>query len=198
MVEKGEKSDEFEIDDVEDFRHEKDIEFSHQALVMIAMKKAIEYGTMEQVQGVYLEDVDRKTGAIKVTYRQDVRKAFIESVRTSKMIMICDFDEEATKKINGYKDKKTKKHIDGLIDKINNRKEELIKEQETWWEELKPSERNNWIRRGVTLIKGHFSIDLPFMQTYLFEELNVYREIFEELTLLTKRVKFYKTKMYEA
>ncbi len=197
MVEKGESGSEFEIEDIEDFSHSKDVEFSHQALVMTAMRKAIEYGTMEQVQGVYLEGVDGKTGNIKVTYRQDIRKAFIESVRTAKMIMICDFDEDAKKNILGYKDDKGK-HVEGLIDKIKERKIGLIGEQETWWEGLKESQRNIYVRRGVTLIKGHFAIDLPFMQTYLFEELEFYREMLEELTLLTKRLKFYKTKTYEA
>jgi len=197
MVETPEKDNDFVIEDVEDFRHEKDIEFSHQALVMIAMKKAIEFGTMEQVQGIYLEDVDRKTGATKITYRQDVRKAFIESVRTAKMIMICDFDDDAKKKINGYDDEETKKRVEGLIEKVNRRKIELIGKQEKWWEDMKQQERNNHIRAGVKIIKDHFSTDLPFMHTYLLEELEIYREIFEELTLLTKRVGFYKSAKFE-
>lgn len=169
------------IQDIESYGGKEDQEFSHQSLVMMAMRKAIEYGTMEQTHGVYVTEKDNK-GNMKVTYKQDTRKAFIESVRTLKMIMICDFDEGATEKITA------------LIKKIDDRKQELMNEQVLWWNGLKQSERFIYLKRGISVIKDHFSTDLPFIQTYLFEELEIYRRILEQLTLLTERKNFYKAK----
>jgi len=171
------------IQDVESYSGKEDQEFSHQALVMAAMRKAIEYGTMEQTHGVYVTERDNK-GNTKVTYRQDTRRAFIESVRTIKMIMICDFDTDATEKINA------------LIKKIDDRKKELMNEEVLWWNSLKPSERMMYAKKGINVIKDHFSTELPFIQTYLFEELEMYRKIFEELSLLTERKNFYKAKRH--
>lgn len=169
------------IQDVEGYTGKDDSEFSHQSLVMMAMRKAIEYGTMEQTHGVYVTEKDMK-GNTKVTYKQDTRKAFIESVRTAKMIMVCDFDDEATEKINT------------LIEKINDTKKDLMNQQVIWWNALKQSERIMYIKKGISVIKDHFSTDLPFIQTYLFEELEIYRQILEQLTLLTERKNFYKAK----
>lgn len=169
------------IQDVESYSGKDDQEFSHQSLVMMAMRKAIEFGTMEQTQGVFITEKDNK-GNTKVVYRQDTRKAFIESVRTAKMIMICDFDEEATKNINA------------LLKKVDDRKKELMEEQVKWWNALKPSERLLYAKRGTSVIKDHFSTDLPFIQTFLFDELQIYREILEQLSLLTERKNFYKPK----
>jgi len=167
------------IQDTESYGGKDDQEFSHQSLVMMAMRKAIEYGTMEQTHGVYVTEKDMK-GNTKVTYKQDTRKAFIESVRTLKMVMICDFDEDATIKVNA------------LIKKIDDRKQELMNQQVIWWNNLKTSERMAYLKRGISVIQDHFSTDLPFIQTYLFEELEIYRQILEELTLLTERKNFYK------
>ncbi len=158
---------ELEIGSVEDYGGGKDQGFSHQVLVMIAMKKCVEYGTMEQVPGMYLTNQDTK-GNTKVTYRQDTRRAFIESVRTLKMIMICDFDGDA------------KTNINDLIKGIQEKKDDKIKEQETWWEGLKIHERNIYLQKGIQIIKGCFNTQLPFYQDYLYEELGVYREILEQ------------------
>lgn len=171
----------FIIQDIEGYSGKDDLEFSHQTLVMIAMKKAIEYGTMEQTQGVFVTEKDFR-GNTKVTYKQDVRKAFIESVRTAKMIMICDFDKDAKEK------------IEALLKKIDDRKKALMNEQVIWWNSLKQSERMMYAKKGIGVIKDHFSTELPFIQTYLFEELEIYRMILEELTLLTERKNFYKMK----
>jgi len=173
------EDDNIQIGDTESYGGQKEQTFSHQSLVMQAMKKCVEYGTIEQTQGIFLTEKDMK-GRTKLTYRQDIRKAFIESVRTAKMIMICDFDKEAREKIKI------------LIDKINTRKKELIKEQWTWFEKLNQSQKNYYFNKGIIIRQDSFSTDLPYYQDYLFEELEIYRQILEELTLLTERLDFYK------
>ena len=119
----GEDNPDLEIGDVESYSGGgKDQAFSHQVLVMLAMKKCVEYGTMEQTPGVYLTEVDNK-GRTKVTYKQDTRRAFIESVRTLKMIMICDFDPDATTDIKK------------LIESVDDKKTLRLKEQDDWCQE---------------------------------------------------------------
>lgn len=177
---------EIQIGDVESYGGQKDSNFSHQALVMQAMKKCVEFGTMEQTQGVYLTETDNK-GHTKLIYRQDIRKAFVESVRTAKMIMICDFDDKA------------KTDVNALFKKIGDRKKELIKEQWKWYDEdLNQSQKNQLQAKGILVREDSFSTDLPFYQDYLFEELEIYRDILEELTKLTERRDFYKGEEFEA
>ena len=45
-----EQQDEIEVGNVENFQSEKDQQFSHQSLVMIAMKKIIEIGCKEMIK----------------------------------------------------------------------------------------------------------------------------------------------------
>jgi len=178
------EDDNIQIGDTESYGGQKEQTFSHQSLVMQSMRKCVEYGTMEQTQGLFVAEKDMK-GRTKLTYRQDIRKAFIESVRTAKMIMICDFDKIA------------KENINALIKKIDDRKKELIKEQWNWFQNLNQSQKNLYCQKGIIIKEDSFSTDLPFYQNYLFEELEVYRQIFEELTLLTERLDFYKGEDFE-
>ena len=186
----------FEVLDVEDYRAEKNNEFSHQGLVMAAMRKVIEYGCQELIQGYYSTEPDPKTGKTKVIYKQDTRKAFIESVRTLRMIMICDFDKDATDKLIAMKTKAEK--VEGnVMDKLNEQKTKYMGEQKKWWDSLSDGQRSQAERAGMSVIDRYFNTNLPFYNQYFLEELEIYREIFEELTMLTKRKDFYKAERYE-
>lgn len=196
------EEDNIEILDVEDYRAGKDQEFSHQVLVMIATKKVLEYGCQELIPGYYNTEVDNR-GKTKIVYKQDTRKAFIESVRTLRMIMICDFDKDAKKKLI----KTPKKDKDGdeqdprpdenLMDKLEGRKKFWINEQEKWWMSLTEGQRKIHASNGNGVIEGYFNMNLPYFQHYFIEELDIYREIFEELTQLTYRLKFYQKDRFE-
>ena len=188
---------EFEILDVEEYRGEKNQDFSHQALVMMAMKKVIEYGCQELVPGYYNTEQDNR-GKTKIVYKQDTRKAFIESVRTLRMIMICDFDADSKKKLIKTAAKEDLKPEENLLDKIETRKEFWIAEQEKWWLALSDGNRKVNTDKGNGVIKGYFNMNLPFFHNYFMEELEIYREIFEELNYLTERLKFYKKERVEA
>ncbi|HEA46610.1 MAG TPA: hypothetical protein ENH99_02405 [Candidatus Pacearchaeota archaeon] len=190
-----EQDDKIEVMDIEDFRNPEDQQFSHQALVMMAMRKIVEYGCQELVPGYYNTEEDNK-GKVKIIYKQDTRKAFIESVRTLRMIMICDFDTEAKKilKLNKESDQDPDNN---LMDKIKARKKFWIDQQQTDWNKLSQGQKNQMIQQGKGIMEGYFNMDLPYFQNYFLEELEIYRDIFEELTELTSRLKFYKQEMSE-
>lgn len=194
--------DDIEVLDVEDYRSGKDNEFSHQGLIMMAMRKVVEYGCQELVAGYYNTQEDNR-GRVKIVYKQDTRKAFIESVRTLRMVMICDFDTDAKKTLmkTPAKDKDEKeqdpKPDENLLDKIEARKNFWIGKQEEWWIALSQGQRDAQASSGNGVIQGYFNMNLPFFHNYFLEELEIYREIFEELTRLTERKGFYVQERYE-
>lgn len=177
-------SGDFEIGNVENFGGGKDQEFSHSSLVMSAMKKCLEAGTKEMREGWFNERTDQKGNQIK-TYIEDTRKAFIESVRSLKMIMAGDLDIEALKKIRKY------------MKRIKDKEKELIDYDNSVWDKLTPSEKINYSRSG----ERHFSkmISNHILKKHFIEyELIQWRNIFSELSRLTKRLDYFKAEMFEA
>jgi hypothetical protein len=172
------------------FFSQKNQEFSHESLVMIAMRKVLEFSCGELIHGYYETQTDDK-GKTKIVYKQDTMKAFIESVRSLRMVMLCDFDDVAIKNLIASK-KGNEKPETNLIDKLKERKEFWISQQEYWWSKLSDGMKKSYIEKGEHVIDGYLNVNLPFYNQYFMEELEIYREIFEELTLLTKRIKFYK------
>ena len=174
----------FEIGSVENFGGAKDQEFSHSSLVMSAMKKCLEAGVKEMREGWYNERTDRQGNQIK-TYIEDTRKAFIESVRSLKMIMAGDLDKTAVNKLNKY------------LGRIKTKEKELIAYDNSVWEKLTQHEKINYSRVG----QRHFSKTLSnnILKKHFIEyELIQWRNIFAELSRLTKRLDYFKAEMFEA
>lgn len=178
-------SSDFEIGDVENFQYNKEEAFSHQSLVMSAMKRCLEFGAHELVEGLMETNVDSK-GNIKQVYREDTRKRFVESIKCCKMVMVCDFDNDA------------KDNIKNLIKKIDDARDKWLKKESDWFKGMPYETRQNAEAQGYFFMGGYFSNKLPFKDLFYEEELNIWREIFEELSLLTKRLSFYKSEELEA
>jgi hypothetical protein len=177
--------DDFEIGDVENFGGAKDEQFSHSSLVMSAMKRCAESASHELRPGWFNTKTDRVGNTIR-TYIEDTRKVFIESVKSCLMVMACDLDKEAEDYIN-----------DCLMD-IENKKAELIKDNDNSWNSLSPENKIKNIKQtGIKHIPGHLTHPalLEELQAY---ELEMYRSVFAELSRLTKRLDFYKAEMFIA
>jgi len=188
-------NEDFEVIDTEEYKSQEQTEFSHQGLVMMAMKKVVEYGCQEMIQGYYANEQDPKTGKTKVVYRQDIRKAFIESVKTLRMIMICDFDDDAKKKlISSEKGDQTREG--NIMDKLKDASKKYMEQQKEWWEKSTEGQKRSYTTQGMGVIDGYLNMNLPFYNQFFMEELEIYREIFEELTMLTNRLNFYEGKHY--
>lgn len=178
----SDKNDDFEIGDVEGFSH-KNNSFSHSILVMSAMRKGLENGSKEMRPGWYNERTDAKGNMIK-TYVEDTRKAFIESVKTCEMIMACDLDKEAEDKIS-----QLKKDIKDFQD-------DLIKLNDESWNSLPEYKKSEYKVQGSRHIKGFLTSPI-LKEEFIKFEINIYREIFGELTKLTKRLDFYQAEAFE-
>ncbi len=172
--------DEIEVGNVENFQSEKDQQFSHQSLVMIAMKKVIEIGCKEMIKGHNLL-IETSKGT-KIIHVPDQRKEYVNSIKNLKSIMVCDFDKHA------------KNHLKQFIKKEKNKKRYLLRLQDDAWDEL----RNSMKEKIGYYIRGYFNDSFLYGEMFLQEQVEIYRKIFEQLSYLTERLDFYKTEEFEA
>jgi len=170
--------DDIEIIDPETYRPGGEKEFNHEALVMEAFRKCIEAGTHEFRAG-YMNQKTDKLGNTIVSYVEDTRKKFIESVRTLRNVIICDVDDEAGKDI--------KKLMASLEDK----KKELLAIQARWWKSLNLMQQKKANEQGHTVLEGAFNKNLPWYEEFIEDEVNTYRLLFEVFSKLTARLGFY-------
>jgi hypothetical protein len=174
---------EIEIGDVEGYSSDKLHQFNHQSLVMEMMRKVIEKGSHEMRDGWWNEKRD-KFGNVSRVYVEDTQETFSESVQTLTSLMRCDFDEGAEKNIKELEEKLTKARKD------------LLKGQDDWWSKLNPLQRNRFSDKNMSVIPGKFNFNLIWYKTFIKERIKIYRSIFTELNLLTKRLDFYKQEEY--
>jgi hypothetical protein len=176
---------EIEIGDVESYSTSKDGNFSHQSLVMITMRKALETGSKEMRAGWFDYKTDRNGNTLRI-YQEDTRESFISAIESCVMIMICDLDEEA------------EKDLEEIYNEVETIKTQLITREEIEWNTLNHTIRTNLQAAGKGYIKGYFNKDKRFYQMFLEEKLKLYREIFKVLTRQTKRIDFYEAETFEA
>lgn len=179
-------SEDFEIVDVENYATGKDKNFSHQTLVMKTMNQAIENGACEMLPGTMQEVRDPKTGKLLVVYKEDTRKRFIESVKSCMMIMICDYTAETKAAINAYKKK------------VGERKKYWLNQERLFFAQLDLGTKNSFAQRGIVYYQEAFNRKLFYGNNFIEEELEVYRGILEQLSILTKTLDFYAEEVYEA
>jgi hypothetical protein len=177
--------EDIEIGDVETYQPQKDNIFSHQSLVMSAMKKALDNGSKEMRPG-YFQFKQDKSGNLIRTWIEDTRKSFVESVETILMVMSCDIDETSEKELNN------------LYDELKERKKYYLNLEQTEWSQLNNLIKGNLQSNGKGTIPGTFNIEKRFYQMYLDEQVEIYRQIFMCLTRLTKRLDFYVSEVFEA
>lgn len=156
-----------------------DIKFSHETLVMKSLNICIDKGSCEMTEGYNILVTDNK-GKKKVVYHEDTRLAFIESVRILKSIMICDFDKKAKKNIKKLEDEERKCY------------EDRIKEQKEFFKAN--SRRIMQENKNIIIDSNSLNKRYPFYEFFLGDRLRIHREMLEELSKLTGRLGFYKSK----
>lgn len=178
-----ERDDDLEIIDVENYQSGKDFGFSHQLLVMKAMMKCLELGSKEMHVG-YLSKEEGVDGKVKIIYKEDTRKAFIESVKTLDMIMSPDKDE-------------------AVFEKIKKIEEEITKTYKYYLHEQRKLLLQNNVKtflskKGIFYYENELITELPFYNQYISSEVDIYRKIFAELNILAKRCDYFVEERYEA
>jgi len=174
---KNKSNDDFEIGDVENYNSGSQ-QFSHQTLIMKCLNRCVECGTVEMVEG-RIENKTDKSGNTSTKYFPDTRRQFIESVKTAKNFLKCDFDEDANSKINL------------LIYKVNKNKEKWLNEEWDWWIHFDWNLQQKLTMEGKGVIKGMHNQKHFFKDSSISEEVEIWRDILEELNDLTKRLDFY-------
>jgi len=170
-----------EIGDVEDFRGDSDGKFSHQSLVMKAMSKALDLGSKELIEGFYDENQRDNRGNTKVVYSEDTRRSFIEAVKNCEMVMVCDYDKD------------TKTNIESIKTKMEEERKALLKSQREYY-----TNADYDFQQANYTDFNFFNIKFPYYNYFIEAQVDFYREIFSELTLLTKRIGFYESEQFEA
>jgi len=182
--------DELEIIDPESYRGAgKDEVFSHSQLVMMALKKCIESGSMEMREGYYNRKTDR-FGNTNITYVPDTRLTFIETVESAMMILADDIED---KKDNEEAEKNIKQIMVGLAKK----KEKYQNLEEGEWNNANHELKKHWQKSGKMLIPGVLTQFFPYYNYYIMDKVQAYRKIVAELKKLTKRFDYYKEEFYE-
>jgi len=189
MINKGEGNDiptedDLEIGSIESFGTG-DKKYSHQALIMKCMGKAIDCGCVEMTEGKPITK-KLKTGDVLHLMSEDTRRKFIESIKTTKNFMSRDFDDEANKKIGA------------LIKEIEFNKTYWHNKELEWWNGLKHDVRQSYIDSKQHVIAGMHNTSFPFLDQSLNDSLDIWRDVLEELNKLSKRLNDYESDRFEA
>ena len=170
-----------QIGDSENYRSDKMQMFSHQMLVMETLRKCHEAGSHELRAGWFNKKMDNQ-GNTTLSYVEDTRKKFVESVKIAKAVMSCDFDNEAEKIISGY------------LETLEEEKKKLLKNQWEWYCGLPPRPRASYLGK---VMRDFFSSGLGWYFSYLELQVECYRAILEELHRLSSRKGFYQSETFE-
>jgi len=155
-------------------------EFSHQGLVMSCLGRCAFNGSKEMKPGYWNEKLDKFGNVIK-TYIDDTRLTFIESVEQVEIMMICDFDDEATAEIE-----KLKKSI---IEKET----EYLKLEADDWNNCTKTIRDLRQGNGIFYNKNFLNKKLPYHNKFVMFQVRVWKDILRALIKLTQRKGFYET-----
>lgn len=170
-----------QIQDIDSYENLEDQVYSHQSLVMKGMRRVYELGAVELNEGCDVKEFINNKAV--VIHKPNQRVEFINAIKVLKSGMICDFDEEIKNKLKGFKT--------GL----EKAKKNLLELQVKVWNDLDRVQRQNL--NLTLLMPGIFHVVLPYGKKYKELELEYFRNIFEELILLTKRKAFYSSEMVE-
>jgi len=174
----------FEIGDVENYGYGNKESFNHQVLVMVSIRQCIDAGNGEMRSG-YTNVRTDKQGNEVVSYVEDTRKKFIQTVKLCRALMSCDFDKDA------------KKIFPEILEELNKIKGEYLKQQSNWWKGLNPREKKEAFNNKHQIMEGRLNKNLPIYEFYIDEEVDIYLKIFEELNKLTERIGFYEVADFE-
>lgn len=182
--------EELEIIDPESYRgSDKGEAFSHSQLVMIALKKCIEAGSMEMREGYYNKKTDR-FGNTSVTYIPDTRLTFIETVESAIMIMADDIEVTDN-------EKEAEENIKEIMENLIEKKENYQEMEEKEWNDANHDLKKHWQREGKMFVPGVLTQFFPYYNYYIMDKVQAYRKIVAELKKLTKRCDYYKEEFYE-
>ena len=172
----------YEIEDVENYSGQKNLVFSHQDLVMKAMRRVIELCGHELAEGMNETSFNPIKKTTTIVYKEDTKKAFLNAVKVCKLVMACDFDKEA------------EDGVEEILDLIEEERQRLLDAQNTWYNSLNLKRRTEM---KLDISPKFLHKELKFYQEFMEYEIEGYFELFEELNKLSKRLHFYEAEDFE-
>ncbi len=179
------KEDDFEVLEPKEYTGKKDESYSHPALLMNVLKKAVENGSKEMREGYWNTKFDRLGNAHRV-WIPDSRKEFIETIESLKMIQERDFDTDVRERIKKIKEDLKKKY------------EDYCDLEKKGWETAPIQLKNEWNRKGDFHREGMLSKSLPYVFEYIEDQVKVAREIVSIIQHSISRRGDYQEEIYEA
>jgi|TARA_Y100000296_G_scaffold45780_1_gene52463 hypothetical protein len=149
-------------------------EYSYEVLVMLSMKKCLEAGSNEMMEGYFNEKTDRQ-GNIVRTYVQDTRHKFIRCVKMLLSTMKTIFDEDA------------KKDVEKILEDLDKKYEELCNEELKEFHNAPATIKKQRMINGINHRKNNLNKSLPFYQDYIQEEVDAYTKLYSVLHSLASR-----------
>lgn len=181
MAESKEDVD-FEVEDSENFNYSEDNKFSHEALIMLSIKKCMDAGSVELTEGWWENKID-KNGNVLKTYHPDTRKTYINSVKTLMGLAARDYKPE------------TIKIIKTIMTKLEEKKKFWLAQEVRWWKSLNPMQQRQMAQEGKQVVDGYFNKNLDFDNHYFEDETETYREIFTQINILTGELRDFRAKV---
>jgi len=177
--------DEFDIDDIDTYRGEPDLKYSHELIVMEQLRRCLKAGSQEMKKGWEERKSDRMGGIISIKTHPDTRKEFGECVNSLKNVMKGHIDPDPNN---------AKGNIEKLYGELDKLKEHLIEEEEKAWGEIPDNVKrygSNWMDRWDH-INGTLNYDHIYGEKYLQESVAVYRRILEAIIALLHAMGYFK------
>ena len=176
---------EIQIGDMENYSGSGSEKFSHSTLVMSSIKKCIDSGNREMISGYWNVKTDR-FGNVNRIWIPDARKVFIEAIKTLKNVLAADLDKDAEDEI--------KKIVDAMDERYN----ELCEYEKKEWEALSPLNKQQRVNHGMFNRPDSLNKGLEFYEQFIEDQVDYYREIFEQLQHLINRREYFKSDEWSA
>ena len=180
----GDEND-IKINEPKDYTQQKDIAYSHSALLMAALKRVSENRSKEMRDGYYNTKFDRMGNAHKV-WIPDSRAEFIESVESLMMIQKRDIDKTILDSIKVFLDTLKKNYKDYW---------ELEKKE---WGTLHHQKKQELWNEGISLRENLLSTEFfPYYRLFLRDKVEAYTEIVSIIQVSIKASGDYQEEIYE-
>jgi len=158
---------------MENYHGTSDKKFSFEQLIMIALKKCLDAGSVEMRSGYFNTKIDKLGNPIRV-YIEDSRHKFIECVKSAEAIMTSEIDETA------------KDNIKKIEEKLKELYNTLCEQEKKDLETASPILSRIRITKGIYYKPNCLNKNFSYYQEYIEESVNYYRNILKELVRVAK------------
>jgi len=184
MVKREEPEGDFELEDLEQFRGEKDQKYSHEASIQKAINRVLETGSKEMSEGWWDFKKDPSSREyLEKKWHPDSREEFISSVKMLRDILVAEIESN----------KETLDALKEIEDEIDSRYKFWIESEEECYQKMSRVIKEKSLHQRGGLIQNEF-----WHKNWTAEKIELYRDMSREIFRLLARVKHFRTMDVEA